>query len=310
MNLLVTGANGFIGSAVVRHARSRGHQVAGLVRSDPPLQNEDEVEGITWLRGSLEQPPWAEIEAFAPEACVHTAWMTAPSVCFESPENEAYLRWSLAFLERLLAAGTSHLLVTGTCIEYALGGRLPLNEATTPLAPRTAYAWTKNALRIALERLVENRGGALCWGRIFYAYGLGEHPDKLCTSIIRRLSRGEEIVLKTPDSVKDYIYIADVASAVVMLLECRHHGAVNLAMGVGVSVGQIADHLGEMLGRPALVTRSPQSEPDALGYIVADSSKLRGLGWRPKYDLQRGLKALVEEAPRQGAATFPPSLWI
>ena len=50
----------------------------------------------------------------------------------------------------------------------------------------------------------------------------------------------------------------------------------------------------QMLGKPSLVQRAVPELPDPLGYVVADNSRLRGLGWRPHYDLERGLKTLID----------------
>ena len=132
-----------------------------------------------------------------------------------------------------------------------------------------------------------------CWGRIFYPYGPGEHPSRLCSSIIQKLQRGEKIVLKTPDSTKDYIYIDDLAAALLTVVERRFRGAINVGTGIGVSVREISLQLGAQMGRLELVGETTQPEPDPFPFVVADARKLKSLGWRPRTGLEEGLTRLA-----------------
>ena len=293
MKILLTGPTGFIGSAFARLAMSRGHQVAGLILPSEPIPAAlPASESLVWLRGTLDEPPWPALADFGAELCVHTAWITTPGVYLESPDNERFRDASLRFWRRLHELGTGHILSLGTCIEYQIANQ-PLVEERTPLEPTTRYARCKNELRLALEADAKARGFGFCWARIFYPYGPGEHPSRLSSSIIRTLSRGEEILLKTPHSTKDYIYIEDVARALLHLAERRAQGAFNVGTGVGVTVWELAQTVARMLGRPELVKKAETETPDAFGYVVADSTRLRGLGWTPEYDLERGLQALL-----------------
>ncbi len=315
MRFLVTGPTGFIGSAFIRLALARGHQIAGLIIPTEPIPARlPSTDNLKWLRGTLEEPPWHVIAGFQPEVCIHMAWITTPGVYLESPDNYRFLETSLKFLRQLADLGVQHIVTLGTCIEYLITNQ-PLAEDTTPIAPTTTYARCKNNLRLALETLFapvipsslgqevlssgspavpQSRGPVvLSWARIFYPYGPGEHPSRLCSSLIAKLRRGEEVVLKTPDSTKDYIYINDLAEALLTIVEKRFHGAINLGTGQGTTVRQIADFLAQSLGRPDLVRVAPNPEPDPFPFVVADASRLKSLGWRPAHDLRRGLNELL-----------------
>ena len=137
-------------------------------------------------------------------------------------------------------------------------------------------------------------GKHFCWGRIFYPYGVGEHPDRLCSALIRKLTRGEKLVLKTPHSTKDYIYIEDLAAAILLTVEKQFTGTINWGTGVGISVREIADQIATMLGRPDLVENADPLQTDPLGCVVADAKKLRELGWKPAYSLRQGLEKLLQ----------------
>jgi len=293
MRILLTGPTGFIGSAFARLALSKGHQIAGLLlpgEAIPP--GIPASHGLAWLRGTIADAPWSEIADFQPEICVHTAWITAPGVYLESPENDVFRDASLVFLQKASGVGAGRIISLGTCVEYRIGP-VPLSEDTTPVQPTTRYARCKNDLRLALEAGVREHGYSLCWARVFYPYGPGEHPSRLCSSIIARLSKGEEILLRTPGSVKDYIYIDDLAAAILAVLEHRFEGTINLGTGSGVSVESLARQLGGLLGKPQLIRVAASPVADPFPCVVADNRKLKSLGWRSAVSCEEGLKRLL-----------------
>jgi nucleoside-diphosphate-sugar epimerase len=145
-----------------------------------------------------------------------------------------------------------------------------------------------------LEAEAHRDGTQFCWGRVFYPYGVGEHPARLCSSLIQKFRRGEKLVLKTPHSTKDYIYIDDLAAAILLTVETKFQGTINWGTGAGLSVRQIADAVAAMLGRPELVAEVSPPEIDPLGYVVADNARLKTLGWQQQFSLERGLGSLMQ----------------
>ncbi len=295
MKILLTGPTGFIGSAFTLLALSRGHRIAGLALPEekipphlPPHEN------LRWLRGTLDDAPWREIEEFGADVCIHMAWITTPGIYLESPENFKFRDASLKFLREVNRLGTNHIVGLGTCVEYQITNEI-LSEDKTPVEPTTPYAQCKNDLRVALEKEATERGFVFAWTRVFYPYGPREHPSRLCSSIIQKLSRDEKIVLKTPDSTKDYIFIEDLAGALLTVVEKKFSGAINLGTGVGVSVKEIATTLEEILDKRGLVETANPPQTDPLGFVVADVGKLKSLGWRQCVTMEDGLKRLVEE---------------
>ena len=279
MRIYVTGDTGFIGSAFCSLARARGHEVEGLSGG-----------------GRLENPPWESIRRFAPEVCVHTAWITEPGKYMTSEANWDYARWSIAFLDQMCAMGTKHLVSLGTCIEYAPKST-PLKEHSSPVAPVSLYARSKNDVRIALEQRCARHGCAFTWARIFYPYGPGEHPQRLASSIIASLRQDRPVWLNAAGSVKDYIYIDDVTTALLAIAQRRYAGTINVGTGIGVSVREIAHAIERILGKPGLVAETSPPAPDEYPFVVADASRLRKLGWTPQFDLAAGLDKLARSLP-------------
>jgi len=126
----------------------------------------------------------------------------------------------------------------------------------------------------------------------------------LCSSIIQKLARDERIILKTPESTKDYIYISDLAEALLMVVEKKFRGVINLSTGVGITVKQIAQTIGQEMGKAHLVEEASDPEPDAFPFVVGQARKLQSLGWRQTVTMEEGLARLVRArtAPARGAS--------
>lgn len=120
-----------------------------------------------------------------------------------------------------------------------------MHEERTPLGRVSVYARSKNALCIALEEEFSAAECFLCWFRVFHPCGAGEHPSRLCTSIALKLTAGHPVILKTPQSVKDYVYIDDMAEALLTVLLTGTRGAINIGTGIGTTFQEMAQTLGE-----------------------------------------------------------------
>jgi nucleoside-diphosphate-sugar epimerase len=294
VKILLTGATGFIGKAFLAHALAAGHEVGALIR--PESSALEKNPRVRWLTGTLSAGPCPEIADFSPEACVHTAWLTTPGIYLESPENELFLNWSRAFLRQAMEGGTSYVVTLGTCIEYA-ASTAPLSERSTRLEPVSTYAKAKDKLRRWQEDETSAREIDGAWARVFYPYGPGEHPSRLATSVAQKVRRGEKVSLMTADSIKDYIFISDLAAALLAVVENRLTGAVNLGTGHGVSVGAMANEIASQLDRPDLIETSTPTKPDPFAHVVADASRLRSLGWRPQISLAEGVRQVINHLP-------------
>lgn len=286
MRLFVTGGTGFVGSHLTRHALALGHEVLSLSRrSAVPAPRLETVAAPIWV------PPWDRIARFQPEVLIHTAWEATPGVYLESTENPKWVDWSEALVEGAIKQGIRRIVVLGTCIEYPITG-LPLPETLDP-APVSLYARSKDELHRRLTRRLAGTDIALVWARLFYPYGPGEHPSRLCSSLVRRLRSGERIILKTPHSTKDYIHIDDVGRALLTLVSQGASQTVNIGTGSGTTVLELAQRIAGLVGRTDLVGWDDPPAPDPLHHVVADASRLRSMGWSPQVELEEGLRGLI-----------------
>jgi nucleoside-diphosphate-sugar epimerase len=228
-----------------------------------------------------------------PTHLLHFAWYAVHGKYWTSVENLRWVQASLELMQAFTAVGGKRAVMAGTCAEYDWGfGHC--SEKNTPLVPATLYGTCKHALQITLAAWSGQAGLSSAWGRIFSLYGPHEHPARLVASVIAALLRGEEAACSNGGLIRDYLHVADVASAFVALLDSDLEGPVNIGSGTGVALKDIVGTIGSKIAQPDLIRFSarplPVGEPPLL---VADTARLSRTGWRPSFDLDSGLNDTI-----------------
>ena len=292
----MTGGAGFIGSHLVRDLVERGHDVALLVRPTTSLHRLGfAANSVRLVHGEVGEPDLAlaKLSPWNPEACAHLAWYGDPRTYLVARMNLAELSASLKFLSHLVDSGCARFVVTGTCAEYEPSDE-PLTEES-PTGPRTLYAAAKVSLRMLSAQLAADSGASLAWARIFHLYGPFEHEQRLVPAVIRTLLEGGEFAATAGTQVRDYLHVADVASALRKLLECGAAGAFNVCSSKPASVREVIGTISEIVGRPGSVrfgaVGSRSWDPPILS---GDNARLvRQTDWEPTYELRAGLEHTV-----------------
>lgn len=292
--MLVTGAGGFIGMPLLTRLACAGEEVHAL----STRVGHAEIQGVRWHCVDLADDTAVErvMERLSPERLVHLAWCTEHGRNWRAPENVIWVERSLHLVRAFVGRGGRRMVVLGTCAEYdwsSVGG--PLGEYASPLAPATLYGVAKDALRRVLESYAAQEGFELAWGRPFHLYGPREAPGRLVPSVIRALLARETVAIGSGERVRDFMHVEDVAGAVAALLDSSVVGAVNIATGIGVTVGEVVDSIVRATGCPELVRRG--ALPDRPGEpwsLVADIARLREeVGFHPRWTLAEGLADTV-----------------
>ncbi len=296
MKVLLTGAPGFVGAALARLLIQEGYQVYALVRPESDLWRiQDLGDSINILHGDLLSPGQVAtcVERVQPELCFHLAWCAEPGVYLSSPLNIQYVNASLNLASRLAEAGCRRLVAAGTVAEYdADFGYL---SESTPTRPVSLYAASKVALFTLLNQLAKQIELTLAWARIFYIYGPYENERRFIPDIINTLLRNEPTRTTPGEQVRDYLHVADVARALSAVGRSDISGAVNIGTGLPVTNRDIVLKIGSLLDRPDLVKFGdlPYRSGDPM-FVCADNRRLvEATGWRPRYDLERGLENTV-----------------
>ena len=288
--LLITGATGFLGGPAVR-AAAGAFEVHAAARGAPAKPQ------AAFHRCDLLHPGAAErlIEEVRPTHLLHLAWIATPGAYWTSPENHRWVDASKRLLLAFARCGGTRAVVAGTCAEYDWTAAGVCRESATPLRPHTTYGRCKLELGGWAAALGRARGVRVAWARLVWMYGPREHPARLVPAVARALLAGTPAACSAGTQERDFLYVEDVASALVALTRSDLTGPVNIGSGEPVAVRTVVARVAEACGRPDLVRlgarATPANEPPLL---TADVSRLRDeLGWRPRAELSAGLRDTV-----------------
>jgi dTDP-6-deoxy-L-talose 4-dehydrogenase (NAD+) len=299
MRVLVTGAAGFVGSQVVRQLATQGHDVIAVDRDDIGLnQCAHAAPGISTAAIDLADRAGlgALLKETRPEAIIHLAWYADPADYLTSHLNLASLTMTTALVEAALAGACRKVVVGGSCVEYAAHARL-ITESD-PVDPRTLYAACKQAAWQVARALAAEVGAELAWARIFHIHGPGEDRRRLIPWVASQLRSGVSVELTDGTQIRDHLHVSDVASGLVTLLAPGASGIYNVSSGEPVSLRHVLETIGEIVGGSQhLKFGARPHRPNETMFLAGDSTRLRTLGWVPRFGLREGLEDALRTEP-------------
>jgi nucleoside-diphosphate-sugar epimerase len=254
----------------------------------------DILDQITMVNGDLDDAASYRpvIAQWRPETCIHLAWYTEPDKYLHSPRNVTALTASLALLQSLIENGCQQVVMAGTCAEYDTDQGFLREDS--PTHPVTIYAASKLSLRLIGQQIAAAAGINFAWARIFYLYGPYEDERRVIPALIRALMKAEAFPATMGEQVRDYLHVEDVASAFWTLASQRATGIFNIASGVPVTMRQLMETIGEIMGRSALIHFGalPYREWEPM-FICGANQRLRAQGWQLQYTLASGLRQTI-----------------
>ena len=285
--LLITGASGFIGRSCLPLLIESGYEVHAISSTSQAAR-----DGVVWHKVDLlDAENTAEIIArVSATHLLHLAWYAVPGKFWSAEVNRLWMSASMELFRNFAIHGGQRIVAAGSCAEYDWNYGL-CTEGVTPLDPSTLYGKCKRQLFSDLEKFSAERKISMAWARIFFVYGPGEHRDRLVPSVILSLLNNRKALCSEGRQVRDFLYVRDAASALVMLLNSPVEGAVNIGSGEPVEIRHVARMIARELGKEDMLELGalPMSkgEPERL---VADNSRLTDeVGWHPGYSLSDGL---------------------
>ena len=292
--VLVTGASGFLGCAMMRFLRDH--------RPDWESIGVDRVRS-----GDVAELDLANVSAvvslvsgFRPGLTFHLAGTAVGSTWSELYEGNVQITANL--LESLVAvAPGSRVIVPGSAAEYGFDGALPAHERLVP-RPVTPYG-TAKAWQSTLACFYSTRELHVSVGRIFNICGPGLPSVSVLGSVAEQLrgiaagSQPGRVVLGWTGAMRDFLDIDDVCSAMLTLGERGENGGVyNVCSGAATKVSDAIQLLVRASGLDVeVVSNSPEPSPGDLPVSYGENSKLRALGWRPLISLEQSLRRAWHE---------------
>jgi UDP-glucose 4-epimerase len=284
--VLVTGASGFIGSALVAELRAQRAEV--FVADLVPFPDRS-VPGVV---GDLRDPDTlAAALSFSPETIFHLAARTSVLQSVKDPQGVYEVNVDLT--QRLLEGArkidvASFVFASSNAVVGETDGAI-IDETTT-MRPLTPYGATKAAAEMLCSAYAESYGLTACAVRFTNVYGHGMGgKDTFVVRLMRAAARQHPIRIYGDGlQERDYLYVEDAISALLRAASSSLKGPLTVGTGISTSVVEVCRLASTAIGLPitAVHTEAPAGEMRA---VRVDISKARALGYAPTVRLREGL---------------------
>jgi UDP-glucose 4-epimerase len=305
MNFLITGAAGFLGSALANRLAWEGHQVRGLddlSTGDPNALHPE----VIFTRGDVNDRPklWTLLQDV--DCVYHLAARVSvqESVLYPREYNAVNVGGTVSLMEAMRDVGVHRVVLISSGAVYGDQENQPLVESLFPY-PRSPYAVSKLAAEYYLRTIGDLWEIETVSLRVFNAYGQGQHLPPVHPPVIpfmlKQAMRGGTIIIHSDGSqTRDYVYVDDVVSA--MVAASTAPGLDNLVINVGsgteVSVRDLASLVIQVTGGKAEIVYNPRTDP-GVERMCADISLARSkLSYQPTFSLAEGLKLTIDRDMR------------
>jgi nucleoside-diphosphate-sugar epimerase len=289
MKILLTGASGFVGQHVLKWLAARKDFQVFAVSRKPQARESSAIKWLAWDPDDAASIRRV-VKELKPDKCLHLAWNTEPGRYLDDAVlNAQLLLSSTRLVSELIEEKCSQVIMLGTCAEYAYSPE-KLRE-DSDLDPLTVYAIIKHALHSVAAAMCKGTGTHICWARLFHLYGPGEDSRRFVPSLLKALERAELFQASECLQVRDYLFVEDVAAALMTLMDSGAVGTFNICSSEPLVLRDLVSKAESLVSEESKVKLGAlASRPWDPPFIVGDNSKLSGLGWRPEYTLQRGLQ--------------------
>lgn len=306
--VLVTGADGFIGSHLVEALIDRGCDVRAFVFYNSfnswgwlDTLSSERLKQLDVFAGDIRDPNGVREAMVGCDVVFHLAALIAIPFSYHSPDSyvDTNIKGSLNILQAAKLLGTSKVLVTSTSEVYGTAQYAPIDEKH-PFQGQSPYSATKiGADRIA-ESFFRSFGTPVVTVRPFNTYGPRQSARAVIPTIITQLLSGKnELKLGSLTPTRDFNYVIDIANGFIALAEsdATIGEEVNIATGVEHTIGDVAKYLvSEINPSVRLVVEEERFRPEKseVFRLIGDTRKIMSLtSWKPTYDLETGLRDTI-----------------
>ena len=305
MNFLITGAAGFLGSALANQLAREGHEIRGLddlSTGNPQALGSD----VHFTRGDVSDRPnlWTLLQEV--DVVYHlAARVSVPeSITYPRDYNNVTVGGTVALMEAMRDVGVRRVVLASSGAVYGDLGEQPLRESMTP-NPRSPYAVSK----LAAEYYVRTIGGL--WGietvslRIFNAYGPGQHlpasHPPVVPHYLKQALRGGTLVMHGDgNQTRDFVYVDDVVSALVAAATAPNVNGlvINVGSGQETSIRDLIRAVQGVTGSNAEVIYNPKTAAGVSRLCADLTLASQKLNYRPSIGLTDGLRLTLKRDTR------------
>mgnify|MGYP001213172808 CR=1 FL=1 len=306
--VLVTGADGFIGSHLVEALRAHGCDVRAFVYYNsfnswgwldtlPP----DVIRGLDVFSGDIRDPNGVFEAMKGCDVVFHLAALIAIPFSYHSPDSyvDTNIKGTLNVLQAARRLGTERVLITSTSEVYGTAQYAPIDEKH-PFQGQSPYSATKIGADRLAESFYRSFETPVVIVRPFNTYGPRQSARAVIPTIITQLLLGQsELQLGSLTPTRDFNYVKDTAQGFIALAEADSAVGkeINIATGKEHSIGDVAQVLISELNPDAhIITDDQRLRPEAseVFRLMGDNTLITTLtNWRPSFELDAGLRDTI-----------------
>ena len=307
--VMVTGADGFIGSHLTEELVKAGEKVkafclynsfgsCGWIDTLPPeIKNEIEI-----FMGDVRDPNGVRTAMRGQERVYHLAALIAIPFSYHSPDSyvDTNIKGTLNVLNAARELGTRRVMVTSTSEVYGTALYVPIDEKH-PYQGQSPYSATKIGADRLAESFYRSFDLPVSIVRPFNTYGPRQSGRAVIPTIITQLLAGQtEIKLGKLTPTRDFNYVKDTARGFMAIADCDAAigQEINIATGVEHSIGDLANELIAQINPAARIVCEEERlrpEKSEVNRLLGDATKLKTMtGWQPQYTFAQGLAETIE----------------
>ncbi|RYX83689.1 NAD-dependent epimerase/dehydratase family protein [bacterium] len=315
VQLLVTGAAGFIGSRLCRVLLERGDSVVGLDNFDPyyarelkqlHLQDIAQHPNFTFHELDLrdEAGVFALFESNQFEAVAHIAAMAAVRYSVQNPlvYGQVNVQGTAHLLDASRRTTKARCVLASTGSVYGSDTPVPFDEGAPAVHPLAPYPASKRAMELFAYSFAHLYELPTTVVRFFNVYGPHGRPDMMPWQWSQKISKGETLTLFNDGHMKrDWTYCDDIVRGFVAALDNPFPWEIiNLGGGNPVENARFVHILEELVGRKAIIQSAPAPSSEPLETWASIEKAKRLLGWEPQIRVEEGLSRFISWMKQEG----------
>lgn len=307
--VLVTGADGFIGSHLTEELVKKGYKVKAFVYYNSfntwgwlDTLPKSIMENVEIFQGDIRDPNGVREAMLDVEAVFHLAALIAIPFSYYSPDTyvDTNIKGTLNVLQAARMSDNKRVLVTSTSEVYGTAQYVPIDEKH-PFQGQSPYSATKIGADRLAESFYRSFNLPVTIVRPFNTYGPRQSARAVIPTIITQLLSGkEEIKLGSLTPTRDFNYVKDTAYGFIeMYLSDKTIGQeINIATEKEISIGELAKELIKQINPNAKIIcdeKRLRPEKSEVNRLLGSNKKIQELtNWKPKYTFEQGLSHTIE----------------
>ena len=304
--MLVTGADGFIGSHLVEALLGEGYEVRALAQYNS-FNFLGNLEGLSHpaleiISGDVRDPNFCRTICEDIDTVFHLAALIAIPYSYVAPDSyvDTNVKGTLNICQAAMDKGVRRVLVTSTSEVYGTALYVPIDEKH-PRQPQSPYSATKIGADAIAMSFYNSFDLPVTIVRPFNTYGPRQSARAFIPTVITQIASGKrEISVGDLSPTRDFNYVEDTAAGFIAIAGCDDTVGMelNIATGKDVSMRHTLDTIASIMDAKVEFKVDPRRLRPAKSEVMrlqGDSTLLRSLtGWKPRFTLEEGLRKTVE----------------